>query len=179
MVSRTKPSSFIGQPQLEWPRTISEKNMNFRALFVPALLGLAACGAQPQPGAMQSVALSTYDPNSPSGVGRVQFTRSVSNSRAVSNDRNCSDFATSSAAHQFFLNAGGPSSDPHDLDRDGDGYACEWGKDLLNRQAAERQRRAAAVTRPTPVRSASRCYTGPRGGTYTITSGGNKNYSGC
>lgn len=23
------------------------------------------------------------------------------------------------------------------------------------------------------------CYTGPRGGTYTITSGGNKNYSGC
>ena len=23
------------------------------------------------------------------------------------------------------------------------------------------------------------CYTGPQGGTYTITSGGNKNYAGC
>lgn len=43
--------------------------------------------------------------------------------------------------------------------------------------------RSRASTRPnretyTPRRTyTSRCYTGPRGGTYTITASGNKNYS--
>lgn len=35
-----------------------------------------------------------------------------------------------------------------------------------------RERRASKTAGPT-------CYTGPRGGTYTITSSGRKNYSGC
>jgi hypothetical protein len=35
-----------------------------------------------------------------------------------------------------------------------------------------RQRLTDTATGPT-------CYTGPRGGTYTLTSSGNKNYSGC
>ena len=153
--------------------------MNFRTLIIPALLALSACGAPPQATSMQSASLSSYDPNSASGVGRVQFSRSSGADRSVANDQNCSDFVTSSAAQQFFLNAGGPSNDPHDLDRDGDGYACEWGTDLLEREASARQRRALAAARPAPVRSSPRCYTGPRGGTYTITSGGNKNYSGC
>lgn len=39
---------------------------------------------------------------------------------------NCSDFATENEAQEHFLAAGGPSSDPNDLDRDGDGYACEY-----------------------------------------------------
>ncbi|WP_419187269.1 thermonuclease family protein [Caldimonas tepidiphila] len=30
-----------------------------------------------------------------------------------------------------------------------------------------------------PIRSTPICYTGPRGGTYTLTKNGNKNYSGC
>lgn len=33
------------------------------------------------------------------------------------------------------------------------------------------------VSRPTP--SAPKCYVGPRGGTYTITPNGRKNYGGC
>ena len=40
-------------------------------------------------------------------------------------DRNCSDFATWREAQDFFLSAGGPESDPHGLDSDGDGIACE------------------------------------------------------
>jgi len=40
-------------------------------------------------------------------------------------DRDCGDFSTQAAAQQFFLDAGGPQSDPHSLDADGDGVACE------------------------------------------------------
>lgn len=40
-------------------------------------------------------------------------------------DRDCADFATQKAAQIFFLNNGGPGSDPHRLDADGDGIVCE------------------------------------------------------
>ena len=40
-------------------------------------------------------------------------------------DRDCSDFATQAAAQRFFLDHGGPNNDPHRLDADGDGIACE------------------------------------------------------
>lgn len=47
----------------------------------------------------------------------------------------------------------------------------------LERQVddAERAERAASSTAP----SSSGCYTGPRGGRYTITKSGKKNYGGC
>ena len=40
-------------------------------------------------------------------------------------DRNCSDFDTWAEAQAFFESEGGPESDPHRLDSDGDGIACE------------------------------------------------------
>ena len=40
-------------------------------------------------------------------------------------DRNCSDFTTWQEAQDFFLSEGGPGDDPHRLDRDKDGEACE------------------------------------------------------
>lgn len=40
-------------------------------------------------------------------------------------DRNCSDFATHDEAQRFFIAAGGPQRDPHRLDADHDGLACE------------------------------------------------------
>lgn len=40
-------------------------------------------------------------------------------------DMDCGDFATQAQAQKFFLNNGGPSSDLHRLDYDGDGVACE------------------------------------------------------
>lgn len=47
------------------------------------------------------------------------------NSSTQRADRDCSDFSTQSSAQYFFLSAGGPYSDPHQLDSDGDGIACE------------------------------------------------------
>jgi competence protein ComEC len=40
-------------------------------------------------------------------------------------DMDCSDFSTWKEAQDFFISKGGPESDPHRLDRNGDGYACE------------------------------------------------------
>ncbi|WP_299671957.1 excalibur calcium-binding domain-containing protein [uncultured Roseobacter sp.] len=110
-----------------------------------------------------------------SAFGKALYARG--NAAATSADlANCSDFGSSWQAQRFFLDAGGPLSDPHDLDRDGDGLACEWGTTL--RSSARK-----ATTVRTPVRTrrtySSRCYVGPRGGTYTITASGRKNYGGC
>lgn len=40
-------------------------------------------------------------------------------------DLDCADFDTQYEAQDFFENEGGPGEDPHNLDRDGDGEACE------------------------------------------------------
>jgi endonuclease YncB( thermonuclease family) len=40
-------------------------------------------------------------------------------------DRDCSDFDTQAEAQAFFEAQGGPARDPHRLDSDGDGRACE------------------------------------------------------
>ncbi|GAB4213883.1 MAG: hypothetical protein OHK0022_51600 [Roseiflexaceae bacterium] len=40
-------------------------------------------------------------------------------------DRDCGDFATNAEAQAFFVAAGGPARDPHRLDGDNDGRACE------------------------------------------------------
>ena len=40
-------------------------------------------------------------------------------------DYNCSDFGMQSEAQDYFDRAGGPDLDPHRLDTDGDGIACE------------------------------------------------------
>jgi endonuclease YncB( thermonuclease family) len=49
----------------------------------------------------------------------------VSGAPASAADMDCGDFASQKAAQIFFLNHGGPSSDPHRLDSEGDGIACE------------------------------------------------------
>lgn len=40
-------------------------------------------------------------------------------------DRDCKDFRTQAEAQVFFEAAGGPAQDPHQLDKDHDGIACE------------------------------------------------------
>jgi endonuclease YncB( thermonuclease family) len=40
-------------------------------------------------------------------------------------DKDCGDFASQKAAQIFFLEQGGPTYDPHNLDSEGDGVACE------------------------------------------------------
>jgi len=40
-------------------------------------------------------------------------------------DYDCPDFSTQEEAQEFFESEGGPYDDPHNLDKDGDGIACE------------------------------------------------------
>src|SRR3712207_4766741 len=40
-------------------------------------------------------------------------------------DRDCGDFASQRAAQLFYLRQGGPQLDPHGLDADDDGVACD------------------------------------------------------
>jgi hypothetical protein len=44
---------------------------------------------------------------------------------ASASDKDCGDFATQRAAQIFYLKHGGPRQDPHRLDADDDGVACE------------------------------------------------------
>lgn len=53
------------------------------------------------------------------------LTSLVATPAAVAADRDCGDFGSQREAQIFFLNHGGPHSDPHGLDSDGDGIACE------------------------------------------------------
>ncbi len=46
-------------------------------------------------------------------------------SPASASDKDCADFASQRAAQIFFLKHGGPRYDPHRLDGDDDGVACE------------------------------------------------------
>ncbi|SES38185.1 Excalibur calcium-binding domain-containing protein [Rhizobium sp. NFR03] len=110
------------------------------------------------------------------GVGVASYQRRKSSVA----DKDCSDFASSAQAQKFFLSQGGPSADPHGLDRDGDGYVCEFGTALV-RNAAAKTFRPAVVSKPPAARvmASEQCFTGPRGGTYTLTASGRKNYDGC
>jgi hypothetical protein len=44
---------------------------------------------------------------------------------AAAGDKDCSDFSSWRQAQNFYKKHGGPRSDPHRLDADRDGIACE------------------------------------------------------
>ena len=45
--------------------------------------------------------------------------------KTIGGDKDCSDFKTQKEAQEFFIANGGPANDPHKLDQDKDGIACE------------------------------------------------------
>jgi Excalibur calcium-binding domain len=58
------------------------------------------------------------------------LTLALAPTSAAGADKDCSDFRTWKAAQRFYKNHGGPRRDPHRLDGDDDGIACEslrWG----------------------------------------------------
>lgn len=67
--------------------------------------------------------LGSAGSNSAARLGVPQFDRSD----AGGGDVDCGDFDSSEEAQRRFLTDGGPENDPNGLDRDGDGFACEWG----------------------------------------------------
>ncbi len=64
-----------------------------------------------------------------SGIIPSSYTRSddyeTERSYGEYGDFDCDDFDTWGEAQEFFEDEGGPSEDYHNLDRDGDGIACE------------------------------------------------------
>ena len=69
-------------------------------------------------------------------VNLAVFARSVSNKvgekiyyrnfLSTENNSSCKKFSNKHAAQIFFLENGGPKNDYHNLDVDGDGFACKW-----------------------------------------------------
>lgn len=149
--------------QALWAQHLAERDM-LELLKLEAELGSR--------GAVTSSSGRYLGDRTGSHVGKRTYTRSPQ-TQPGADTKNCSDFSSSASAQKFFLAAGGPSRDPHNLDRDGDGFACEWGAQIQKNVSTYRYKPARHTY------SYSRCYVGPRGGRYTITSSGRKNYGGC
>lgn len=58
-------------------------------------------------------------------AGLVGTTLATTTSAHAVADRDCGDFDTQAAAQRFYIDQGGPQDDPHRLDDDNDGVACE------------------------------------------------------
>ncbi|MBZ0320254.1 MAG: MBL fold metallo-hydrolase [Anaerolineae bacterium] len=97
VVVETDGSRYLVYPALDTP-AIAGGNLQ------PAVTNPATVLPQPPVVGFPSATLR-YDPNGP--------------------DRDCGNFATHAEAQAFFIAAGGPEEDPHGLDRDNDGIACE------------------------------------------------------
>ena len=92
-------------------------------------------------------------------------------------------FVTSASAHGGGLNAEGC----HNNRKTGD-YHCHRAQSMVVQETAPRQQQQQVnALSPAPLGPSTTvvrpgmptCYIGPRGGTYTITASGNKNYKGC
>lgn len=127
----------------------------------------------------------TIGAQSAAQVGVARYARSGRDAGVGGRDYDCGSFASAALAQRFFLASGGPTIDPHNLDGDGDGAACEWGTEIRRIAARPAPVPAPLARAPEPQpailprATSPTCYTGPRGGTYTITSGGTKDYDGC
>jgi hypothetical protein len=58
-------------------------------------------------------------------------------------------------------------------------YHCHRAQVMKPQPTLEQPRKAAAIPAKVTQRRAPECFVGPRGGTYTITASGRKNYNGC
>lgn len=130
------------------------------------LQGERAFGAELAARGINQCFSSNYGHASASTYGRSRYERPPISESTM----NCRDFRSGAEAQKYFLAAGGPVQDRHNLDADGDGLACVWGTQV---------RRISRYRAPVPRVYRPRCYVGPRGGTYTITASGRKNYDGC
>ncbi len=59
------------------------------------------------------------------GLGGMTLLNNNNSNKTNFNDKNCDDFSSQQEAQTFFNEQGGPTKDPHGLDRDGDGVVCE------------------------------------------------------
>ena len=100
----TAPTRIPIPSPTELPTTLPTQTASLSTAIATVTTSATATATSPAPIPTPTTGLR-YDPNGP--------------------DRDCSDFDTQEEAQEFFIAAGGPEKDPHDLDRDHDGIACE------------------------------------------------------
>ena len=84
---------------------------------------LFACGGEL---ASTATPLPTLHPDDPFLVLYEEVRQEmIANGERIGPDKDCRDFANQREAQDFFYANGGPRHDPHNLDADGDGRACE------------------------------------------------------
>ena len=86
--------------------------------LVVLMLAFAACSSPPP-------AASPAPTAAPSGSPSVDLAKIAATSSPTLHDRNCTDFASSTQAQDFYIEAGGPDQDLHGLDPDRNGNACD------------------------------------------------------
>jgi hypothetical protein len=72
-----------------------------------------------------AVALALVAESSPLAARRKKRGGKGRGGKGGGRDYDCADFATQKEAQRFFKKNGGPAEDPHRLDSDNDGIACE------------------------------------------------------
>lgn len=83
-----------------------------------------SCPAQAQSTTSSGTTTSKPQPTQTAATPKPATTSGTTGSY-TGGDKDCPDFKTQSEAQAFFISQGGPSKDPHRLDQDKDGVACE------------------------------------------------------
>ncbi|MEO6457536.1 MAG: thermonuclease family protein [Chloroflexia bacterium] len=101
----TSPSLLSPTPLPTTPAPTTYVESTVVAVPTSTIIETATPMAESSPALPTPSTGSRYDPNGP--------------------DRDCPDFDTQEEAQEFYVASGGPANDPHRLDRDRDGIACE------------------------------------------------------
>ena len=79
---------------------------------------------------VKSVNLAIFARSVPNKVGEKVYFRNFLNTSA---ETGCKKFTSKNAAQIFFLQNGGPNNDYHNVDIDGDGFACKWDPEIYRK----------------------------------------------
>ena len=78
----------------------------------------------------ESVNLAIFARSASNKVGEKIYNR---NSLSTNSEPGCKQFSNKNTAQIFFLQNGGPQYDYHNLDADGDGFACKWDPSIFRK----------------------------------------------
>ena len=78
----------------------------------------------------KSVNLAIFARSASNKVGEKIYFRNFLNTNV---EAGCKKFSNKNAAQIFFLKNGGPKNDYHNVDLDGDGFACKWDPEVYRK----------------------------------------------
>ena len=79
---------------------------------------------------VKSVNLAIFARSVSNKVGEKVYFRKFLN---TDSEASCKKFSSKNAAQIFFLKNGGPKNDYHNVDVDGDGFACKWDPEIYRK----------------------------------------------